>query len=689
MLFGVTILLYFIKILGGSRNYSPNLRATNPSLHTAALTLQKLYFKIKKTELDFDFLVKCHDHNVTPKFVRWKNLKSKRHKLRSAYHRRILKETIQEQHNTLQQLKTTLHDHKASIASQTTWFQNIQLKYHAQRLMDKKLLQATQRHKRKFQSLLTEHAISTGIKNNRNEIISNLTGDTRAGHTLTPEQESVLRFGLKHSLATKPNNSDVIASAESIWDQLKTQNLLLDSFIKEQKIKASIKALAWNFLDFDDRQLNIDHSRIKILKDLHHKYAILSPDKGCGVVILKRTDYQSCMIKLFADKIKFTMLKEDPTLTQLTTLQNYLRTIYNRGEITSEVYSEVQPQSTKPARARGLPKIHKDFHSLPPFRPIIDTTSTAYQPLAKYLTRLLNPITMNSYTLTDSFDAANHIQNVPEHLFRDSYHFVSFDVKSLFTNVPLKKTINIILDRVYNKNLINTSLKKRTLKKLLLDCCTKTAFSINGQLLKQTDSVAMESLLGPTLASIIMTAFEDEIVGKLIDSDVIKFYVRHVDGTLIVAKSSDFKTILETFKTFHPQIQFTLEEFPDNTTHFLDLQINSSDIMIFRKPTHAGQYTHFSSFTPWSCKTAWIGALVNLAYKICNNHQLLQSELKTIKKFMSWNGFSRNLTKKLINVFTAHVEINNDTTQTDLKADRSDNILPEKLPTIWMLTIYW
>ena len=51
---------------------------------------------------------------------------------------------------------------------------------------------------------------------------------------------------------------------------------------------------------------------------------------------------------------------------------------------------------------------------------------------------------------------------------------------------------------------------------------------------------------------------------------------------------------------------------------------------------------------------------------------------------MSWNGFSRNLTKKLIDVFTARAEINNDNTQTDLNADRSDNIPPEKLPTIWM-----
>ncbi len=214
---------------------------------------------------------------------------------------------------------------------------------------------------------------------------------------------------------------------------------------------------------------------------------------------------------------------------QLTTLQQYLRTIYNRSEITSDVYSKVQPQSTKPAY--GLPKTHKDFDTLPPFHPIIDTMGTAYQPIVKYLTRLLNPLTQNAYTLKDSFEAVSHIQNIPINLFKNGYRFVSFDVKSLFTNVPLKKTINIILDKTYNKQEISSSLKKRTLKKLLLDSCTKTPFSMNGELHKQIDGVAMGSPLGPTLANIIMTTFEEEIIRKLIDSNLIKFYARNVNVT--------------------------------------------------------------------------------------------------------------------------------------------------------------
>ena len=113
--------------------------------------------------------------------------------------------------------------------------------------------------------------------------------------------------------------------------------------------------------------------------------------------------------------------------------------------------------------------------------------------------------------------------------------------------------------------------------------------------------------------------------------------------------------------------------------HFLDLQINTSDITIYRKPTHTGQYTHFSSFTPWSHKTAWIRALVNRAYQICSNQYLLQSELKNIQTFMSWNGFARNLTKKLINAFTPHHDNNNTE-----HSGTTETATPANIPKIWL-----
>ncbi len=90
---------------------------------------------------------------------------------------------------------------------------------------------------------------------------------------------------------------------------------------------------------------------------------------------------------------------------------------------------------------------------------------TAYQPVAKYLTNLLNLTTTNEFTIQDSFDAVSQINNIPPELFDEGYRFVSFDIKSLFTNIPLKKTVNIILQRINKFKLISTTLKKRTLKK--------------------------------------------------------------------------------------------------------------------------------------------------------------------------------------------------------------------------------
>ena len=90
--------------------------------------------------------------------------------------------------------------------------------------------------------------------------------------------------------------------------------------------------------------------------------------------------------------------------------------------------------------------------------------------------------------------------------------------------MPVKKTINITLDKVYNKKLINTNLKKRTMKKLLLDSCTKTALSYDNVLYEQCDGVSMGSFLGPVLANTILTEFVNVIVKPLIETSVRKFY---------------------------------------------------------------------------------------------------------------------------------------------------------------------
>ena len=214
-------------------------------------------------------------------------------------------------------------------------------------------------------------------------------------------------------------------------------------------------------------------------------------------------------------------------------------------------------------RAHGLPKIHKSFSFLPTFRSIIDTTNTPYYNVGKLLSTLL---TFNEFSLSDSFEAVSCIQNIPQHLFHQGYQFVSFDIVSLFSNVPLSRTVDIILNRIYNENLINNTLKKRTLKKLILDCCSKTTFSFNNQLYEQTEGVSMGSSLGPVLANIILTEFERVVVSDLTNYGTIKFYMWYVDDTLLL-KPFDITRVLSEFNKFD-NLQFTVDTFPDGVIQF-------------------------------------------------------------------------------------------------------------------------
>ena len=82
-------------------------------------------------------------------------------------------------------------------------------------------------------------------------------------------------------------------------------------------------------------------------------------------------------------------------------------------------------------------------------------------------------------------------------------------------------------------------MRKSTLKKLIKDSCIKIAFSFDGKIYKQIDGVSMGSSLGPVLANVIMTELERLVVDKLIKDGLIKFYIRYVDDTLVLAKTEN------------------------------------------------------------------------------------------------------------------------------------------------------
>ena len=130
----------------------------------------------------------------------------------------------------------------------------------------------------------------------------------------------------------------MMAVSEDIWDQLEWLDQFKNGNFVKEKVKNSLRSFTYNFIDLDLSQFNVDRRRIHILRNMSVNFAILKPDKGNGIVILKRSDYINSLTSLFDNPNKFKKVLSDPTYTRLTSLQAYLSTLLKRGEISVSYY---------------------------------------------------------------------------------------------------------------------------------------------------------------------------------------------------------------------------------------------------------------------------------------------------------------------------------------------------------------
>ena len=88
---------------------------------------------------------------------------------------------------------------------------------------------------------------------------------------------------------------------------------------------------------------------------------------------------------------------------------------------------------------------------------------------------------------------SNYIRNVP---IEDDEIMVSFDVTSLYTNIPIIDTLNIIKDYVHSDDQFarKTAIPQDKFLDLVNLVLTTTWYTFNSQFYQQTDGVAMGSL---------------------------------------------------------------------------------------------------------------------------------------------------------------------------------------------------
>ena len=318
-------------------------------------------------------------------------------------------------------------------------------------------------------------------------------------------------------------------------------------------------------------------SIIRVLKSLQRNkdISILKKDKGRGAVILDKLVYiDKCTALL--NTHQFKKLTSDPTKKYEAKIQRQVRKI--KSCLTTTQYRKIYPTGSNPGRFYGTAKVHKlkenDGVADLPLRPIVSNIGSASYELAKFLAHFLAPLSVSEYTVKNTQEFITFTKNV---IVPDDYELVSFDVTSLFTNVPLKETIDIILKKIYVSKEIVTEIQKEDLKKLLISCTKEIHFSFNDEMYIQNDGVVMGSPLGPVLANIFMVELERSIIPLL--NNYVYCWKRYVDDTFTIIDGKHINTVITQINSFHRQIKFTHEKEKDNKISFLD-------VMITRKPDH-------------------------------------------------------------------------------------------------------
>ncbi|CAF0974462.1 unnamed protein product [Didymodactylos carnosus] len=244
--------------------------------------------------------------------------------------------------------------------------------------------------------------------------------------------------------------------------------------------------------------------------------------------------------EILSDTSTFKPLESDPTLQKEDRLIRILNNMRDQQFISEDDYNLARPVGSHPARLYGLPKIHKENT---PIRPILSSVKTFNYGLAKMLAKNLQHLATSQATIKDTF----HFIDICKQFDSDDYEnhkMISFDVSSLFTKVPLNKTIEIILDELYSlpsshqchtyrnskKHFCSTRKNRDNLKTLLRIAAEQTHFTFNNKLYEQINGVSMGSPLASIMANIYMGHFEKHNKIKLYQADIKRWY-RFVDDT--------------------------------------------------------------------------------------------------------------------------------------------------------------
>ena len=458
---------------------------------------------------------------------------------------------------------------------------------------------------------------------------------------LTETEEEVLRKGLNFAIAPSsiPKN-EIAAGIESGIQHLPEEE------------KTRLRVQVCNVLRYaKPSKRNLSKEEWTALSTLRRDKSIiiLKADKGNSTVVMDRRSYEQKVNELLQDRQVYEMRKKDPTPNTERKMNSMLLTLKKQCKIPDQTYFRLRSTDGICPRLYCLPKIHKPDV---PLRPIVSFVNSPTYFLSKYLCTILTPLISDSvYQVKNSFEFVEFVKSAS---CRPHDVMVSFDVVSLFTNIPINLGLDVAIDRLSNDSTLHdrTNLSISDISSLLEFCLNASDFYFNGNYYHQKFGCPMGSPISMIIANLVMQHLETKIMRNS-EHDVL-YWRRFADDTWVVLPEFQISKFLNFINSLEPTIRFTIENEDDRKSlTFLDVKIERKNDMSFQtsyfsKLSNTDRLLNFSSNHPIAQKKSVINSLFTRIDRLTIDDSIYQHHFHNAMNVLSCNGYPLPVIKQVL-----------------------------------------
>ena len=262
----------------------------------------------------------------------------------------------------------------------------------------------------------------------------------------------------------------------------------------------------------------------------------------------------------------------------------------------------------------------------------------------------MSPLTGKSeYTVTNS---AHFVSTVSNDTILDNEILVSFNVESLFTNVPIDAAVQAALRKLENDPSLadRTTLTPAQIADLLTFVLRSIHFQYNGSIYEQKDGAAMRCPVSVVMANLYMESFEEQAITTSPYEP--RIWKRYVDDAFTILDRENVDDFLQHLNNQQPSIRFTMETEKDNKLAFLDTAVlrepdGRLTTSVYRKPTHTDQYLAYDSHHPQSVKRGIVKCLYERAKRLVTKPSVISEEKKHLSSVLVSNGYHFSFLQKV------------------------------------------